>query len=148
MRSFAHVFIIDKPAWTSWLVDRRNHVVITAEDAPRFALPGLEFTALAAPSRGSRDVCTWRLTVEGGLRSGQSHTLDRDEIFMVSSGHIRLAPGGAVLGPGDAAVVPAGSPIQLDNVADEPALVYVAIAAGFAGTMADGTAVPTPPWAH
>lgn len=122
--------------------------VITALDAPRFALPGIEFTALAAPSRGSRDVCTWRLTLEGGLRSEQSHTLDRDEIFMVSVGRIRLAPGAAVLGPGDAAVVPAGTPIQLDNVDDGPAQIYVAIAAGFTGTMADGTTVPTPPWAR
>jgi mannose-6-phosphate isomerase-like protein (cupin superfamily) len=122
--------------------------VITATEAPRFALPGIEFTGLAAPSRGSRAVCTWRITVAAGLRSPESHTLDRDEIFMVTSGALHLAPGGALLAAGDAAVVPAGTPIQLINPGDQPAEAFVAIQAGFGGTMADGTAIDTPPWAR
>lgn len=121
--------------------------IITGPQAPRFDLPGVRFTALASPSRGSKDLCTWRLTVEAGLRSPQSHTLDRDEIFMVISGSIQLAADGPVLGPGDAAVVPAGAPILLSNPGNVPAEVHVAIAAGFTGTMADGTRVNTPPWA-
>ncbi|HEY3004243.1 MAG TPA: cupin domain-containing protein [Kribbellaceae bacterium] len=52
-----------------------------------------------------------------------------------------------MLRAGDAAVVPAGEPIQLVNAGDTPAEVYVAIAAGFTGTMADGTTV-RPPWAQ
>ena len=75
--------------------------VITAQDAPRFELPGVEFTGLAAPSRGSRDLCTWRITVAPGLDSAHAHTLDHDEIFMVTSGAIRLFPDGPLLGPGD-----------------------------------------------
>jgi mannose-6-phosphate isomerase-like protein (cupin superfamily) len=122
--------------------------VISAPDAPRFQLHGVEFTGLASPSRGSADVCTWRITVDAGLRSPQSHSLNRDEIFMVASGAIQLAPGGAVLGPGDAAVVPAGTPIQLINPTEGPAEVYVVIRAGFAAVMEDGTAIDTPPWAR
>jgi mannose-6-phosphate isomerase-like protein (cupin superfamily) len=122
--------------------------VITATEAPRFTLPGIQFTGLAAPSRGSRDVCTWRITVDAGLRSEQAHTLDRDEIFMVVSGALQLAPDGPVLRSGDATVVPAGSPIQVVNPGSDPAEAYVAIAAGFTATMADGTAVDTPPWAR
>jgi len=53
------------------------------------------------PSRGSRDLCTWRITVAPGLDSAQAHTLDHDEIFMVTSGAIRLFPDGPLLGPGD-----------------------------------------------
>jgi mannose-6-phosphate isomerase-like protein (cupin superfamily) len=122
--------------------------VITAPDAPRFELPGVEFTGLAAPSRGSSEVCTWRITVAAGLRSPQSHTLDRDEIFMVASGAIQLAPDAALLGAGDVAIVPAGTPIQLINPGAEPAEAYVVIRAGFAATMEDGTMIDTPPWAR
>ena len=122
--------------------------VITALDAPRFALPGIEFTALAAPSRGSRDVCTWRLTLEGGLRSEQSHTLHpRRDLHGVGGAHPARARCRGPR-PGRRGGGPAGTPIQLDNVDDGPSQIYVAIAAGFTGTMADGTTVPTPPWAQ
>ena len=122
--------------------------VISAQIAPRFELPGVEFTGLAAPSRGSRDLCTWRITVAPGLDSAQAHTLDHDEIFMVISGAVRLFPDGPLLGPGDAAVVPAGTPIQLANPGPDPAVAHVVIRAGFTATQADGTAIPTPPWAR
>jgi len=141
--------MIDKPTWPSQLVYLGGLVfVISATDAPRFELPGVEFTGLASPSRGSRDVCTWRITVAAGLRSPQSHTLDRDEIFMVASGAIQLTPDGALLAAGDAAVVPAGTPIQLINPGAEQAEAYVVISAGFAATLEDGTVVDTPPWAR
>jgi len=122
--------------------------VIRATKAEKFNLPGTEFTAFAAPSRGSADVCTWQITVAPGHVSDQSHTLDKDEVFMVTAGAIRLADGGDLLHPGDAAVVPAGSPIQLANPGDEPATAVIAIGAGFTATMADGTALGTPPWAQ
>jgi len=122
--------------------------VITATDAPRFELPGIEFTGLASPSRGSREACTWRITVTAGLRSDQSHTLDRDEIFMVVSGAVQLAPEAPVLRAGDAAVVPAGTPIQLSNPGAEPAVAHVVVGTGFTAAMADGTPVDTPPWAR
>jgi mannose-6-phosphate isomerase-like protein (cupin superfamily) len=121
--------------------------VIRAASAPRFELPGVEFTALAAPSRGSADICTWKLTVAPTREPDGPHTLDQDEIFMVLSGSVRATPGGETLGAGDAVVVPAGDPIQLVNLGTEPAELYVAIRAGFVGTLADGTKI-TPPWAE
>ncbi|WBQ07374.1 cupin domain-containing protein [Kribbella sp. CA-293567] len=121
--------------------------IIRAAEAPQFQLPGVRFTGLAAPSRGSNGLCTWRLQVEAGLSSDVPHTLDRDEVFMVLSGTVQLTPGGERLGPGDAAVVPAGEQIQLCNPGGTEAEVYVAITAGFTGTMADGTTVQ-PPWAQ
>jgi mannose-6-phosphate isomerase-like protein (cupin superfamily) len=141
--------MIDKPTWTSSVVylEEAMHV-ITATEAPRFQLEGVEFTGLAAPSRGSGQVCTWRITVAAGLESAQAHTIDRDEIFMVTSGVIKLAPEGALIRAGDAVVVPAGSPIQLSNPGSEPAGAYVVIPAGFSATMADGTPIGTPPWAR
>jgi len=119
--------------------------VIHAAEAERFQLPGVEFTALAAPSRGSAGLCTWKLTVEPGHGGDAPHTLDRDEVFMVLSGTVQLAADGDKLGPGDAAVVPAGEPIALTNLGEGEAQLIVAITAGFTGYMADGTAVQ-PPW--
>jgi mannose-6-phosphate isomerase-like protein (cupin superfamily) len=121
--------------------------VIRASEAPRFELPGTEFTGLASPSRGSADLCTWRLSVAPSRATPDPHELDQDEVFMLISGSVRITPGGEELGPGDAQIVPAGSPIQLVNTGDTPAELYVAIRAGFVGTMADGTTV-SPPWAR
>jgi mannose-6-phosphate isomerase-like protein (cupin superfamily) len=102
---------------------------------------------MAAPSRGSDRVCTWKLTVAPGHDTPEPHTLDATEIFMVSSGTVRVTPGGEAARAGDTVVVQAGQPIQLANAGDGPAEVYVAIAAGFTGTLADGSTV-RPPWAE
>lgn len=121
--------------------------VIRAAEAPRFQLPGVEFTGLAAPSRGSADICTWRLAVEPSRDEPEPHTVDQDEIFMVLTGTVRVTPDGEELGPGDAVVVPAGKPIALINTGAATAELYIAIRAGFTGTMADGTMIQ-PPWAQ
>jgi mannose-6-phosphate isomerase-like protein (cupin superfamily) len=121
--------------------------VIHATRAPRFELPGLIFTGLASPSRGSTDLCTWRLEIEPGFASPDAHTVDRDEVFMVVAGSIRLSPDDAPIDPGGAAVVPAGTPIQVSNAGAGTAEVIVAIAAGFRATADDGTEIGTPPWA-
>ena len=121
--------------------------VITAGSAPRFDLPGVEFTGYAAPSRGSDGLCAWQIRVTPGLVSDQAHTLDQDEIFLVTSGTIQLSPDGQRLAAGDCAIVPAGSPILLSNPGAAEATAHVLIKAGFTASMADGSAVPTPPWA-
>jgi quercetin dioxygenase-like cupin family protein len=121
--------------------------VIRAADAPRFQLPGVEFTVLASPSLGSASLCTWRLTVDPGVRGDAPHTLDRDEIFTVLSGTVQVTPDGPELTTGDAVTVAAGEPISLTNLGSGPAVLQVAITAGFTGTMADGTTVQ-PPWAR
>ena len=82
-----------------------------------------------------------------GLVSDQAHTLDTDEVFLVTSGTIRLNQDGQPLAAGDCAIVPAGTPILLSNPGAEEATAHVLIKAGFTGKMADGTTVPTPPWA-
>jgi mannose-6-phosphate isomerase-like protein (cupin superfamily) len=122
-------------------------IMTRADKAPRFQLPGLEFTGLASPSRGSADLCTWRLTIEHDMAATEPHFLDRDEIFMVVSGTIRLSPDAEAISAGDVAVVPSGAPIQLANVGDGVAEVIVAIPAGFIPTAADGSEIGTPPWA-
>jgi mannose-6-phosphate isomerase-like protein (cupin superfamily) len=122
--------------------------LIRSHEAPRFDIGGVEFLAGAAPSRASSQLCTWTIVVAAGHDSEQAHTLDRDEVFTVVDGSIRLAEPGEILRPGDTAVVPAGTPIRLSNPAPEPARVQVAITAGFSAVMEDGTVVGTPPWAQ
>ncbi|MDX6246883.1 MAG: hypothetical protein QOF10_243 [Kribbellaceae bacterium] len=121
--------------------------IIRAAEAPRFQLPGVEFTGLASPSRGSAGLCTWRLAVDAGHRGDESHTIDRDEVFMVLAGSVQVTPDGDKLGPGDAVVVLAGEPIQLSNLGETTAELYVAITAGFTAILADGTHLQ-PPWAQ
>src|SRR5258708_10485323 len=122
--------------------------IITADKAPRFEIPGVQFTGYAAPSRGSDGLCAWQIRVEPGLVSEQAHTLDQDEIFLVTSGVITLSTDGQRLAPGDCAIVPAGTPIRLGNPGAEPARAHVLTPAGFAAAMADGAAIGTPPWAQ
>jgi mannose-6-phosphate isomerase-like protein (cupin superfamily) len=121
--------------------------VTRASDAETFELPGIRFTSLAAPRLGTDQICVWRLNVDAELNTAQSHTIDRDEVFAVMEGSVRLTPHGAELRAGDAAIVPAGSPIQLANTGAGPAVLHVAVQAGFSATMTDGTPVGTPPWA-
>lgn len=40
--------------------------VILAEAAPVFEIPGVTFTGLASPSRGSRENAVWRLALHPG----------------------------------------------------------------------------------
>lgn len=120
--------------------------LVRAADAPTFDLPGIRFTSLAAPGLGSAETCVWSLTVDDGVLA-DPHTLDRDEVFVVLDGRVRLTPDGPELTAGDAAVVPAGELIRLANASGATARLQVAIRAGFTATLADGTVVGTPPWA-
>lgn len=95
--------------------------VTRAAEAPQFDLQGAHFTVLASPSLGSEGLCTWRLRLAAGPRDDAPHTLDRDEVFMVLSGTVQITPGGEKLSAGDAAVVPAGEPIQVRNLGDDDA---------------------------
>ena len=122
--------------------------LIREQEAPRFELPGVRFTAGAAPSRGSAQLCTWTITVSPDLHSPDPHTLDADEVFTVLSGTIHTTPDAPAARAGDTVVVTAGSPIQLVNPGDEPAEVMVAVRAGFTARLADGTPIGTPPWAQ
>jgi mannose-6-phosphate isomerase-like protein (cupin superfamily) len=122
--------------------------VIRSAEAPTFEVPGVRFTGFASPSRGCAELCTWHITVEPKLVSPASHRVDRDEVFMVTSGRVRITPSGPVVEAGDAVVVPAGTPIRLENPADVPAQLFVAIRSGFTATAEDGTLIGTPPWAQ
>lgn len=121
-------------------------VMITAAEAPVFALAGCTFTGLAAPSRGASENSVWRIAVEPGA-PGVPHSVTREEIFVALSGSAELTLGGVVqtLRAGDAAVVPAASEFSLANPHQEPFLAVVVLPVGGQAVTAEGTF--TPPWA-
>jgi quercetin dioxygenase-like cupin family protein len=120
--------------------------VIHASEAVVHEMHGARFTAYATPSSGSKELCAWQLEVSGGSR-GVAHTVTREEVFFLMKGAVSITIDGQVsrLAPGDAAVIPAGSTLGVDNDAEETASVWVATSVGLEAVLADGTRI-TPPW--
>lgn len=122
--------------------------VVHTADTVTHETHGARFTAYANPSVGSAEVCVWQVHVPAGS-TGVPHTLNREEIFVVTSGALRftLDDDTATLRPGEAVVVPAGHTLRVDNHGDTPATAMVSTTVGIEGTLADGTTF-TPPWAR
>jgi quercetin dioxygenase-like cupin family protein len=120
--------------------------IIRADSAPRFTLPGLDVTGLAAPSRGARETCVWRLSLAPGT-PGTLHTVDREEIFVALAGRAVATLGGAEheLTPGDALVVPANEPFALANPGPDPFVAMAALPVGGKAAMPTGDPF-SPPW--
>lgn len=106
--------------------------VIESSDAPvfTFTMPGLDPTipsphitvrGYAAPSRGSKEVCVWRITFAPGVPTRQG-TVDHEEFFTVLSGVASITLDGEPieLKTGDSVIVPAGTPVGMGNLHDEP----------------------------
>jgi quercetin dioxygenase-like cupin family protein len=120
--------------------------VVRERDAVAHRLHGAVFHSYAAPARGSTELCAWRLEVQPGV-TGMPHRVSREEVFLVLAGAVTVTLDGvaADLGPGDVALVPAGSSLSVDNHGDDTALVWVTTSVGLEATTADG-AVIRPPW--
>lgn len=106
--------------------------VIESSDAPvfTFTMPGLssdiptphiEVRGYAAPSRGSKEMCAWRIVFAPGVppRTGM---VDHEEFFMVLSGTASIILDGepVELGAGDGVIVPANTKIGMGNLHDKP----------------------------
>lgn len=119
-----------------------------AADAPTFSLPGIQFTGHTAPSRGARELSTWRIQVEAGI-VGEPHRLDREEVFIVLEGGLTVHVNDeeATLHTGDSLAVPADALLQVGNRGTMAAQAIVCVPAGFRATMGDGRELGTPPWA-
>jgi mannose-6-phosphate isomerase-like protein (cupin superfamily) len=124
--------------------------LVRATEAARFDLPGIHFLGLLAPSRGSTELCTWRLEVDPGAGGDdQAHQLDHEEVFVILEGSLAITVDGQTfdLGAGDALAVPARSPLSVANRTSMKASALVCIHAGFRAIMANGEEIDTPPWA-
>jgi mannose-6-phosphate isomerase-like protein (cupin superfamily) len=120
--------------------------LIRAEDAPKFSLPGLLVTGLAAPSRGARESSVWRLEVAPGA-AGVEHTVDREEIFVALGGTALATLGGErlELRPGDTFVVPKGELFSIGNPGAVPFEALAVAPVGVRAAMPDGETF-APPW--
>ena len=120
--------------------------VIHSADAVVHEMHGARFVSYAAPSRGSAELCAWRVELPAGS-VGVAHTITREEIFCVLSGTLRVTLDGApsVVASGDVVVLGAGSTVSLDNPGDSLATGWVTTSVGLQAELGDGTRI-TPPW--
>ncbi|MDQ4037396.1 MAG: cupin domain-containing protein [Actinomycetota bacterium] len=117
----------------------------TLSEAPEFTLGDAVFRSLAVPSRGFTQFAIWALELAPGM-SGDSHTLDCEEVLVIHSGRIsaRIAETEIQAGPGDAVIVPADTSFVLRNPTAEPVHATAITSAGFRATLGDK--MITQPW--
>jgi mannose-6-phosphate isomerase-like protein (cupin superfamily) len=120
--------------------------IVRSAAAPQFVIPGLTVTGLAAPSRGARETCVWRLSL-AGQTPGTVHSVDKEEIFVVLTGHAVATLDGDTfeLAPGDALIVPAQHPFSLGNPHPEPFEAIAVLPVGGLAAMPAGAPF-APPW--
>lgn len=98
-------------------------IVIRAQDTQAIETPNGNFgTSLATPRLGARDVTVVRQRqTPGGFNP--AHTHDREEVMVLLAGAVTVSAGDArhELFPGDALIVPAGTPHRVDNPGDTDA---------------------------
>lgn len=120
--------------------------VFRSPEATTFELHGSRFVSYATPSRGSRQLCAWRLEVPADLQ-GVAHRPTREEIILVLDGElwVTLDDARSELHRGDVALVPADSELRVDS-GPAGATAWVTTTPGIEAVTGDGSRI-TPPWA-
>jgi quercetin dioxygenase-like cupin family protein len=121
--------------------------IIKSSTAPEFnIIDGLTVTGLAAPSRGSRETCVWKLSLAPHTQ-GTPHSVDREEIFVVLAGRGLATLGGETieLAPGDALIVPREQSFSLANPGNERFDAIAVLPVGGLAAMPAGAPF-APPW--
>jgi mannose-6-phosphate isomerase-like protein (cupin superfamily) len=121
--------------------------LIAAADAPTFALPGVTFTGLAAPSRGAAESAVWIVSILPGT-PGTPHQLTREEVLVAVDGraHATLDGVGYELEAGSAFIVPPATPFTLANPYEGTFRAVAVLPVGGAAIIGDDTFIP--PWAR
>jgi quercetin dioxygenase-like cupin family protein len=119
--------------------------VINSTDVTTFETHGSRFHSFVAPSRGSDQLCAWRLEVPPDLE-GVAHRPTRDEVLLVLDGDLRITLDGiqTTLHEGDVALVLANSELQVD-AGTTGSKVWVTTTPGLEAVTSDGVRI-TPPW--
>ncbi len=126
--------------------------IISSAAAPTFVLDDVEFTGLAAPSRGSRENAVWRVRLSSAA-PGPLHSLDREEVLVALSGRAVATLDGTehAVSAGDAIVVPAGASFALrcaePDDGSEPVFEALAVLPVGGRAHIPGDEPFTPPWA-
>lgn len=120
--------------------------IISHADARTFNLPGIQFTGLAAPSRGAVDSCVWIVRIDPGT-AGTPHRLSREEVIVAIEGTARATLDGEVheVRAGEAIIVPADTEFALENPYDTAFQAVAVLPVGTHANMAGDSFVP--PWA-
>jgi len=121
--------------------------IFAPADSTDFTTHGSTFAAYVNPSRGSAELCAWKLTVPPDL-AGVAHRPSREEVLLVLGGrlHITVDDDSADLGAGSVVHVPTGSLLRLDT-GPEGGTAWVTTTPGLTASTVDGTVI-TPPWAQ
>lgn len=101
----------------------------------------------AAPSQGSEQVATWRVSViDGGV--SPVHVIDKDQVWMLISGTFEFTVDGdtAQVSAGQTLVVPAGSVRQFRSIG-QPLEAIVAMQAGGLVSIPGTEGANPVPWA-
>jgi mannose-6-phosphate isomerase-like protein (cupin superfamily) len=128
-------------------IEEESMPVSTLATAEEIKFHGLTAHPIAVPSRGSAELAVWHLEIPPGLH-GETHTVDREEVFVVRTGRLSGTLGGepCEVGPGDALIVPPDVPFSLGNAGSERAHVLVCTSAGVLATLNGRTVEP--PWSR
>lgn len=119
--------------------------VIDAADGTVHEMHGTRFVSYAAPSRGSAELCVWRVEIPGRT-AGVPHAVTREEVLCVVSGTARVSLGEQTRNavPGDVIVVQPGQMFSLDT-SESSFIAWVVTSVGLEARFADGSTV-RPPW--
>ncbi len=116
-------------------------------DGQTFNRGGFTFRPAAVPSRGSTELAIWELEVAPAAES-EPHSVDREEVFLVTSGNLTVVMAGEILnaGPGDAVIVKPNVSFHLANGTGEVAKATCVTSVGMRATIGDKQI--SPPWAQ
>jgi quercetin dioxygenase-like cupin family protein len=122
--------------------------VIATPSMPTHELPHAAFTALATPSRGSRETSVWRVVLAANA-PGVLHEVTREEVFVILYGAARVQLSGqeSVAKTGDAIVVPPNTPFAISSAGNDPVEALCCLPVGGQARTLEGK-VFTPPWAE
>lgn len=118
----------------------------TATDHVLHELGGTRFLSYVCPSRGSAQLCAWRVELPPAT-AGQPHRVSHEEVLLVLEGRASAEVDGGQtgLGPGDVLVIPAGARVSLATSPVSGVSAWVTTSVGFRAELTDGTEL-APAW--
>jgi quercetin dioxygenase-like cupin family protein len=120
--------------------------LIDNSTAQRFDIPGVTFTQVASPSRGSLETALWRVAV-APHHTGILHHMTWEEILLAVSGTglVRIGNEEHRLSPGDAFAMPPFTDFQLEAAGEAPFEAFVVLPVG-GHAVIEGQRSWPPPW--